>query len=394
MKSWIVKCKVITPLFMGGAYQQTELRTQSINGLLRWWFRIAGGSLEDEKRIFGWAGETSNQGVVRIFIKEPPFQSQEFSAGQPGYNYLGFSLKLTKRRAVPENKTFDLKISFHPKATDDDIKKFFCALWLAFNLGNFGSRARRGFGSIKIEKIQKGEQDITNNCFELNFVPSGDLGNWIRQNLEKIKDIIGAEPRKDIPYLFSNFEIYQIQKGNFNNLGNWVNQVQQGRQGRYLKKSWGGNNVNNWKDLLNFMGFLLMAYRSYRNPDYNNAKNILQKRHVANPVFERAIFGLPLNFYFSSIGEKGRGDMVNLKLGNDTLRRASPLMIKIIQNGNNYEGLFIVMKSTFMPANSRLVFSNKNVNLPSNNTSNNIWQALDDFLSSLKNHNLIKKIYP
>jgi len=72
MKSWLVECKVITPLFMGGAYQQAELRTQSINGLLRWWFRIAGGSLKDEKRIFGWAGETSNQGLVKIFIKEPP----------------------------------------------------------------------------------------------------------------------------------------------------------------------------------------------------------------------------------------------------------------------------------------------------------------------------------
>jgi CRISPR-associated protein Cmr1 len=55
---------------MGGANQQAELRTQSINGLLRWWFRIAGGSIEDEKRIFGWAGETSNQGLVRIFIKD------------------------------------------------------------------------------------------------------------------------------------------------------------------------------------------------------------------------------------------------------------------------------------------------------------------------------------
>jgi CRISPR-associated protein Cmr1 len=407
MKSWIVECKVITPLFMGGAYQQTELRTQSINGLLRWWFRIAGGSLEDEKRIFGWAGETSNQGLVRIFIKDfDRLQKEKFSKEfddkgrvrqDKGINYIGFSLDQRfkidqrdkiQREYIKENQIFEIKISFHPKATDDDIKKFFCALWPAFNLGNFGSRARRGFGSIKIEKIQKGEQDITNNCFELNFGPSGDLGNWIK-NLDKIKDIIGAEPRKDIPYLFSNFEIYQIQKGNYNNLGNWVNQVQQGRQGKYLKNSWSGNNVNNWKDLLDFMGFLLMAYRSYRNPDYNNAKNILQRGQVDNPVFERAIFGIPLNFYFSSIGKKGRGDMVNLKLGNDTLRRASPLMIKIIQNGNNYEGLFIVMKSTFMPANSRLVFSNKNVNLPSN-----IWQALDDFLSSLKKHNLITGIYP
>jgi CRISPR-associated protein Cmr1 len=389
---------------MGGANQQAELRTQSINGLLRWWFRVAGGSIDDEKRIFGWAGETSNQGLVRIFVKDfDKLQKDKFSKEfdnkgkvrqDKGINYIGFSLdqrfkekqdKL-RREYIKENQTFEIKISFHPKANEEDIKKFFCALWLAFNLGNFGSRARRGFGAIKIEKIEENRNNITNNCYGLNFVPSGNLRDWISQNLRNIKVIIKPKPRKDIPYLFENFGIYQIQKDKFSNWEKWKNHVQKGRQGKYLKNSWGGNNVNNWKDLLDFMGFLLMAYRSYREPDYSNAKNILLGNQVANLVFERAIFGIPLNFYFSSIGKKGRGDMVNLKLGNDTLRRASPLMIKIIQNGDNYEGLFIIMKSTFMPANSRLVFSDKNVNLP----SNNIWQALDDFLSSLINHNLIE----
>jgi len=390
MRTFEATCRIVTPLFMGGASQQAELRTQSINGVLRWWFRVAGGSLEDEKRIFGWAGETSNKGLVRIFIKEPTFQSQPFPSGQPGSDYLGFSLKLTRRLAVPENEKFDLKISFLPKATDDDIKKFFSALWLAFNLGNFGSRARRGFGAIRIEKIKEKGSPITNNCYDLNFVPSGDLESWINDNLNKIKDFIKPNERQDIPYLFKNFEIYQIQKDNFNDWEDWIKEVQDGRRGNHLKKSWSGNSVNNWFELLDFMGFLIMAYRSYRDPDYNNAKNILQGRQVRNSTFERAIFGLPLNFYFSSIR---RGDMVHLKLGNDTLRRASPLMIKIIQTGTNqneisYEGLFIIMKSTFMPANARLMFSNKIVNLP-----NYIWQALDDFISSLKNKNLIRRIY-
>jgi len=134
------------------------------------------------------------------------------------------------------------------------------------------------------------------------------------------------------------------------------------------------------------MGFLLMAYRSYRMPDYDNAKKILQGIRVNNPTFERAIFGIPLNFYFSSLR---KGDMVHLKLGNDDLRRASPLLMKIIQSESGYEGLFIVMKSTFIPNNSRLVFSNVNINLPKN-----IWQALDDFIDSLQRHNLINRIYP
>jgi CRISPR-associated protein Cmr1 len=391
---------VVTPLFMGGANQQAELRTQSINGLLRWWFRVAGGSIDDEKRIFGWAGETSNQGLVRIFVKDfDKLQKDKFSKEfdnkgkvrqDRGINYIGFSLDQRfnenqdrpRREYIKENQTFEIKISFHPKANEEDIKKFFCALWLAFNLGNFGSRSRRGFGSIKIERIQG---QLPNN-FNLQFKPQNPFHKWLKNQLDYIKNLNFWQRRNGIPYLFENFEIYQIQKDKFSNWEKWKNHVQKGRQGKYLKNSWGGNNVNNWKDLLDFMGFLLMAYRSYGIPDYDNAKNILKRIQVNTPTFERAIFGIPLNFYFSSLR---KGDMVHLKLGNDNLRRASPLLMKIIQSESGYEGLFIVMKSTFIPVNSKLVFSNENINLPEN-----IWQALDGFITSLKNHNLINKIYP
>jgi len=285
MKTFEATCRIVTPLFMGGASQQPELRTQSINGVLRWWFRVAGGSLEDEKRIFGWAGEASNQGLVRIFIKEPTFQSQPFLSRQPGSDYLGFSLKLTRRLAVPENKTFDLKISFHPKATDDDIKKFFSALWLAFNLGNFGSRARRGFGAIKIEKIieeiKENESPITNNCYGLNLVPSGDLESWIKGNLEKIKEILKPNPRKDIPYLFENFEIYNFKSD------------------------------SNWQNLLNEVG---IKYKDFRQ---NKSLN------------DRIVFGLP-------IIAVGKYRMI---------RRSSPLIFKIIKTDkNDYTLLIIIIK--------------------------------------------------
>ncbi len=395
------KLKVITPLFMGGANQQPELRTQSINGLLRWWFRVAGGSFEDEKRIFGWAGETSNQGLVRIHLNVPDLSPSDFSStGLSGYKYLGFSLRRTRRKAIPENTEFEVRILFHPKSTEGDIKKFFCALWLAFNLGNFGSRARRGFGSIKIESIiENGKNKANscfdlNNCFDLSFVPSGNLGDWVKQNLEKIKEILNSQGREDIPYIFGDFEIYKVEKVNYGKYKDWLGEVQNNREGKYLKNSWSGNSLNSWENFLDFMGFLLMAYRSYREPDYNNAKSILQGERVNDTTFERAIFGLPLNFFYSSLEnpktrKRGYGGRVDLKQGDETLRRASPLVIKIIQNQNDYEGLFVVMKSTFRPQNSELTFSNIKVNLPSIE-----WQALDDFISTLKSHNLIRRIYP
>jgi len=293
MKRYIVSCRVITPLFMGGAGQQAELRTQSINGMLRWWFRVAGGSKEDEKRLFGWGGDESNQGLVRIKIISNKFESEPFPAipgnryvgDNRGYNYLGFSLKMTGRKAVPVGTEFKMKISFHPRSTEDDIKKFFATLWLAFNLGNFGSRSRRGFGSIRIEKIEEDGSDITNNCFGLNFLPSENIKDWIKQNLSLIRKILKLSAREDIPYLFDNFDLRLFKGG------------------------------NNWQDLMNQIG---QKYREFRK---------------SKKIDDRIVFGLPI---------------IKVKKYKE-LRRASPLMFKIIQfmkgNEPRYALLLIGMVS-------------------------------------------------
>jgi len=283
MKSYICKAKIITPLFMGGANQQPELRTQSINGLLRWWFRIAGGSIDDEKRLFGWAGDKSNQGLVRIFIiKEPHFVPQNFSNSGSGYSYLGFSLRMRRREAIPIDTEFEIKISFHPKSTENDIKKFFCALWLAFNLGNFGSRSRRGFGSIMIEDIQG---DFPND-FRLEFKPKDPPKGWINDQLNKIRNLKDKDGkpfwsgRKEIPYLFNNFEIYLFGQD------------------------------NNWENLLNKAG--------------EEYKNFRRKKSLDG----RIVFGLPI---------------VSVEKYKD-LRRASLLMFKVIKMPNNYVLLFLISK--------------------------------------------------
>lgn len=108
------------------------------------------------------------------FSKE--FNEKGYVRNDSGLNYIGFPLDprfkkddpKPQRRYIIESQTFNVTISFHPMATEDDKKKFFATLWLAFNLGNFGSRARRGFGSIKINSIKN--HDI-NNFYKLSFNP-------------------------------------------------------------------------------------------------------------------------------------------------------------------------------------------------------------------------------
>jgi len=325
MKRYIVSCRVITPLFMGGADQQAELRTQSINGMLRWWFRVAGGSEKDEKRLFGWGGDESNQGLVRIKIISNKFESEPFPAipgnryvgDNRGYNYLGFSLKMTGRKAVPVGTEFKMKISFHLRSTEDDVKKFFSTLWLAFNLGNFGSRSRRGFGSIKIEKIEEDGRDITNNCFGLNFLPDEDIKIWIKQNLSMIKGILKTSDsgaREGIPYLFNNLLPYVFKPREI------------------------------WQNLLNEIGQKYMEFRKTRKID------------------DRIVFGLPI---------------IQIK-DYKNLRRASPLIFKIIQLMEGNEPRYALLLIGMLPNEKhKFIF---HPNLEGKLEVN--WRLISDFVSN------------
>jgi CRISPR/Cas system CMR-associated protein Cmr1 (group 7 of RAMP superfamily) len=51
---WQRDIEVLTPLFNRGAYQDTpEIRVPSIRGMVRWWFRQIGGTVDEEKEAFG-----------------------------------------------------------------------------------------------------------------------------------------------------------------------------------------------------------------------------------------------------------------------------------------------------------------------------------------------------
>ena len=71
MKSQICKLEFITPAFLSGADQgQAELRAASIRGALRWWFRVLGGTKEEETEVFGGVqgGATRSKVIVRALV--------------------------------------------------------------------------------------------------------------------------------------------------------------------------------------------------------------------------------------------------------------------------------------------------------------------------------------
>ena len=170
-----------------------------------------------------------------------------------------------------------------------------------------------------------------------------------------------------------------------------IKEVQKERNGKYLARNYNPQGVNpafgrlvglyNWRDLLDLMGFTLMAYRSYLDPDYTNAKAIIQGR-PNNNIIKRAIFGLPLNFHFSSIKQgNNRGTVFPVK-GGEKLRRASPLIYKVIKNEEKLEGLIIFVMDKFLPDDVDLELNGVKLQKPD-------YTLIKDYLQSLQDKKII-----
>ncbi|MFN3568241.1 MAG: hypothetical protein ACK4UR_04945, partial [Caldimicrobium sp.] len=341
------------------------------------------------------------KGDVNRYIKtfEKQFDTKGFVL-QTGLNYIAFSLdqrfrkdqNKPRRQYLEVGYSFNLKIIFSPLLKEEEIKKFLGALWCAFYLGNFGSRARRGFGSIAVKHfvVKSTEDKEISSNFKLpfSFKPEGEMESWLKENYKKIMELFS----KSI-----DIEIYIFKKTDANTIQSWANEVQKGREGRYLAKEYKTlstspspfnklANQNAWRELLNFMGFTLMAYRSYLKPDYEVAKKIIQGQIQGNITIKRVIFGLPLNFHFSSLKESRRqSGMVFPVKKDEKLRRASPLIYKILKNGDRLDGLIIFIKGTFLPEDVELKLESVKIQKPD-------CSLIEDYLKSLLNRGIIRRL--
>lgn len=200
--------KVISPLYMSGARKNdAEWRAPSVKGLMRWWFRVVGGTREEEEEIFGMAGDKKAKAspfILRCYVKELPSSKKDDTLSE--LSYFGFSLRRGEERGYfPRGNLLGLEILFYPKASEEIKRKALASLWLAVNLGGFGSRSRRLFGSLAFNS--QPEEKI-NALFsnQLPFSPlRQDINNSLPHCLDVIADAIGV--KKPLP-----LEIYLCNK--------------------------------------------------------------------------------------------------------------------------------------------------------------------------------------
>jgi CRISPR-associated protein Cmr1 len=184
-----VAYRVVTPMFLGGAAQQPELRMASFKGVLRFWWRAlawgeilerAGGNERtalqrlriEEAQLFGSREKGQSAVLIRLNWTDalPASQTEviDWPPNRPpvGSTYLGYGITQSGRPGTPDYKphrhglpngtVFEVSCVVSPMMPEPrrvqvrhDIER---ALWGIGLFAGLGSRSRRGFGSIALDK--------------------------------------------------------------------------------------------------------------------------------------------------------------------------------------------------------------------------------------------------
>jgi len=198
---------IITPVIISGADKdQVELRTQSVKGILRWWFRFYKSSFLNvndlrnfENEVFG-STENSASFYMRV-INEPQRKEDAYlcmnDRRKKGENSATKNYFAIKRRSFSASQEFQLIFKFLPHFQYQ--KELENSIMLLSLFGGIGARWRRGFGSVQATKFELKSDELENLSKEIN---------------EKIKNLKGNNNKPDDFMSISNTKIYLIKPKN------------------------------------------------------------------------------------------------------------------------------------------------------------------------------------
>lgn len=353
MKKLIINCEVLTPMFMGGADgKRVELRSMEFKGMMRFWWRAirALGNLknlkEDEEAIFGGVNEKAGGSKVKLRVYPQPnpndigndlknyykldwsynSKTRSLSGDYAGIGYLLYSVTLRgrERSFIKDGFGFNIEIS---SFYGDALKKAVAALWASLYLGGFGTRSRRGGGNVKVVKV---DGETFGLEFFINEINSNEIGTWLKKNLKRCIEIINGN-RPSIIEDYSNLSNSSI----------------------IVSK----NPFNDWKLALNDIGEIYANFRQSNRSE----------------IFKTAIFGLPV---IHSGDRKIEGE--------NSDRRGSPMIIKILYSNGKYYWLVLKLTGGFLKPGENLVLMKKRGNnweveqkkSPTFELFDNFWEVL------------------
>ena len=319
--------RIVTPMFLGGENQQadaTQFRNASFKGALRFWWRALNwarclqaepqpmAALKElhqrEGELFGLAsdGKNSRQSQVQIHsefqgaaLKQPgmALQAVGYLLGQGLFHF-----RDGVTRPYLEGGNLTIHLNFKPSMAEADIQSVEQAAIALGLFGGLGSRARKGLGSLALHKLERQGQpvrefdtveSIAAFIHALDFSAPADAPLSAFTRATRID--VSATAGKALDALTAICNELQMYRS-FGKNGQ-VTLYENGRK----------------KDV--------SAHPKFR-PDHDNVKAAAQGVRLQQ-LPQRAVFGLPHNYFFSST--KAKLDITT----EDEGRRASPLLVHI-----------------------------------------------------------------
>jgi CRISPR-associated protein Cmr1 len=293
-----VELEALTPVMMGGADFRAEVRPPSFRGMARVWLRaLLGGIFGDdpaavhavERVVFG--GTAQRSAVAIRTLSQPavgalPVDRSEF----PGVGYLFYSIYQTGRDAIQPAERFQLRLQTRPgewAETQSDgyainaenaWQLTLAALWLAVNLGGVGKRSRRGGGCLCFAEIPSGWPAVLPSP-RLRSTTPRELADELGAGLSALRRAWAWPPAAEV-HSPSSFNVLHPQTFDL-----------------YILDQ----TYPTWYQALDAIGQAFQAFRRREPHDYEGVKGVLARTRRALSDVHRAIFGLPLMFYFSSL---------------------------------------------------------------------------------------------
>ena len=371
---------IVTPMFIGDASQQASgITVNSFKGALRFWWRalVWGRILEtakekevealcnlnhEEALLFGSSAinpETNKiygKGKIAIQILPQAWTKETKGAVHPhlvnytAARYLGYGVieafDSTPRQVqagqlirdcLDEDQSFTVQVSGKTSV----ISEILPALQALGLLGGLGSKNRKGYGSLVLEKITEANGQFT-------YIPPESLEEYYQQ----IASLVDKPPADPPP--FSAFSEHALI--------------------RYLV------NGSSCYDVLNTYGAAMLRYRSWGRGGVvlgKPSEKKFRKDHAwakGEDVFQRVVpclnyesfhpdrvvFGLPHNYGKPTRQQVGRPVMK----GVETVpggRRASPLLFHVHRIGNHLHGIACLLQATFLPDEEKIQAGNHEV---------------------------------
>ena len=382
MYSVTFELETITPMFMYGAEQnKAELRPPSFKGMMRFWWRAmrAEDSIADfadlaqeESLLFGGTGEKQGRSKVIVKIvqredKNPAvLQKKHFQEEFQGVSYLLYSTFMKPKQCFSPNTKFKLELSSNDK---NALQQAEAAFWLALTFGGFGTRARRGGGNVAVKTIAcknlslEYEEELSQR-----YILQTDLQAYLRQGYQKAKSVITQNQAGTEEY--SNLSKARI----------WINTNIQDQ--------------TSWKKVLDNLGRAFMDYRgkTRRHPDYQKMVDFLLE-HENKTSLERVNFGLPIVGRFNHNKDvKGRKYSITPVLHGEAIRRASPLIIKILKHGQNLIPMVLLLSGQFLPKEATLELKETGRGRPREQQKFHQSNIIEDFLRVLTQEHFFQEV--